>query len=190
MEVTRISFDRIKALTSRDTDYQLNPNKFSSFLSYQPDENGILSAATERNKFPLDRDLLADVLTDHYRLSGMSDLQKNNVLRLRQSDTYTVVTAHQPCLFGGPAYYFYKIFSVINLSRQMSDRYPGLHFVPVLVTGSEDHDFEEMKSAYLFGNIFDKNNAIFHQFSCCHYMVIANIFFWKSFFYFITQQGK
>lgn len=151
MEVTRISFDRIKALTSRDTDYQLNPNKFSSFLSYQPDENGILSAATERNKFPLDRDLLADVLTDHYRLSGMSDLQKNNILRLRQSDTYTVVTAHQPCLFGGPAYYFYKIFSVINLSRQMSDRHPGLHFVPVLVTGSEDHDFEEMKSAYLFG---------------------------------------
>lgn len=53
--------------------------------------------------------------------------------------------------FGGPAYYFYKICSVIHLADQMNTFYPGYHFVPVFVSGSEDHDFDEVKSLHMYG---------------------------------------
>ena len=159
MEVIKIPFDRIRELSARDVEYQLHPEKFRDFISYLPDENGILAAAMGRRKHPVDRKLLKEVLTDQYAGTAVSETQKNNIERLSSQDTFTIITAHQPCLFGGPAYYFYKIFSAINLAAGMSQKYPDMHLVPVLVTGSEDHDFEEMKSAYLFGKTVEWNTS-------------------------------
>src|SRR5690606_6420692 len=49
-------------------------------------------------------------------------------------------------------YYIYKIISTINLSRALNAYYPDFHFVPVFITGGEDHDFEEVNHV----NIFNK----------------------------------
>jgi len=52
----------------------------------------------------------------------------------------------------GPLYVIYKAVSVINLARQLQQAYPDRHFVPVFVLGAEDHDFEEVSRANLFGH--------------------------------------
>jgi bacillithiol biosynthesis cysteine-adding enzyme BshC len=93
--------------------------------------------------------LLHGVLYDHYGTSS-SDRQQTNIDLLKDNNTFTITTAHQPSLLGGPAYYFYKICSVINLARQLSLLYPAYKFVPVFISGAEDHDFDEVKSLHLF----------------------------------------
>src|SRR5699024_3475973 len=56
----------------------------------------------------------------------------------------TVTTGHQLNLFTGPLYFLYKIVSAINLAKQLKNKYPDDHFVPVYWMAREDHDFEEI----------------------------------------------
>jgi len=48
-------------------------------------------------------------------------------------------------------YFLYKIISTINLSNELKAKYPSQNFVPIYWMATEDHDFEEISSIYLFG---------------------------------------
>ncbi|MBK8817939.1 MAG: bacillithiol biosynthesis cysteine-adding enzyme BshC [Saprospiraceae bacterium] len=144
------SFHFIPQFSSRDTDYQLNPQKFSPFLHFLPDVNGLVNAIKERSNHPVNRNVLVKVLRDQYEDLTLSDKQEFNIQQLKRETTFTVSTAHQPCLFTGPAYYIYKIFSAIRLAEELKARHSNYHFIPVFVNGSEDHDFEEVNSTKLF----------------------------------------
>ncbi len=50
----------------------------------------------------------------------------------------------------GPAYFIYKIISVINLCESLNKQNPSNHFVPVYWMAGEDHDFEEINHINLF----------------------------------------
>lgn len=93
---------------------------------------------------------MVKVLRDQYEDLTLSDKQEFNIQQLKRETTFTVSTAHQPCLFTGPAYYIYKIFSAIRLAEELKARHSNYHFIPVFVNGSEDHDFEEVNSTKLF----------------------------------------
>ena len=54
-------------------------------------------------------------------------------------------------VFWGPLYTFHKIFSIITLSRQLSEEY-DTPIVPVFWIAGEDHDFEEVNHTYAFNN--------------------------------------
>jgi bacillithiol biosynthesis cysteine-adding enzyme BshC len=73
---------------------------------------------------------------------------------LAQENTYTVTTGHQLNIFTGPLYVIYKIVSTINLAKELSKVYPNYNFVPVYWMATEDHDFEEIASFFLFGNTY------------------------------------
>lgn len=57
-----------------------------------------------------------------------------------------VVTGQQPALFTGPLYTIYKIATAIRLATEMSER-QGIRCTPVYWQGSDDHDFNEARSA-------------------------------------------
>ena len=80
----------------------------------------------------------------------MIDETLSAIEQLRQSNTYTVVTAHQPSLFSGPLYVVYKLLSAIRTAQAIADEYPDIHVQPVFVVGGEDHDFEEINHVRLF----------------------------------------
>src|SRR5690606_46268 len=105
-----------------------------------------------KQKEDIDRELLVEVLKEQYAVFEESKKVNENIELLANENTFTVVTAHQPSLFTGPLYYIYKIISTINLSRALNAYYPDFHFVPVFITGGEDHDFEEVNHV----NIFNK----------------------------------
>ncbi|MFZ1750370.1 MAG: bacillithiol biosynthesis cysteine-adding enzyme BshC [Saprospiraceae bacterium] len=151
MHTSRIPFEKISALSFKDVTYQTEPEKLKDFCKFAPDTQGLRFAIDERAHFPVDRELLVAVLGDYYSDIEVSELQYHNIYKLKDQKTYTVTTAHQPALLGGPAYYFYKICSVIRLSETLKKLYPEYHFVPVFVNGSEDHDFDEVKTVHLFG---------------------------------------
>ena len=153
MQIERISFDKIPQFSNRDRQYQTNPETFSDFIKYMPTEDGLLQAARDRKSFTTDRNLLVSVLEEHYKSFKIEDLQKENLLALADENTFTIITAHQPCLFTGPLYYVTKLFSAVNLSKRLNNNNEGFKFVPVFINGSEDHDFEEVASL----NIYNKS---------------------------------
>jgi bacillithiol biosynthesis cysteine-adding enzyme BshC len=70
--------------------------------------------------------------------------------QLEQAHCFTVTTAHQPCLFGGPLYFLTKLVDTVVLARQLKAWFPDAHFVPLFWLGGEDHDFAEVNHLSLF----------------------------------------
>lgn len=150
MQFHKLDFSKVNALSKRDITYQNSPQTFNDYLNFLPDLEGLYQAIQERNKFPINRTLLTNALKTQYLQIKATDAQLHNLEKLGNDNTYTIITAHQPALLTGPLYYIYKIFSAINLSEKLKSTYPDLNFVPVFINGSEDHDFDEVKSLHLF----------------------------------------
>jgi bacillithiol synthase len=156
MQVAKIPFDKVQALSNRDISYQMSVSQFEDYISYLPTIEAFGQAIEDRKKFPIDRSLLVDFLGTSYQNIG-SPSQLTNISLLSEENTFTVVTAHQPVIFGGPAFYIYKVCSVINLCRRLKMTYPQHNFIPVFISGGEDHDFEEVKNINLFGKTITWN---------------------------------
>ncbi|MBK9257058.1 MAG: bacillithiol biosynthesis cysteine-adding enzyme BshC [Saprospiraceae bacterium] len=152
-----VPFSGISQLSFKDITYQENPEKLSDFISYIPDYEGIAQAIENRNKFKIDRELLVKTLSENYANIGTKSLQEENIQALTKENSYTIVTAHQPALLTGPAYYFYKIFSTIRLTQNLNQLHPDKKFVPVFISGAEDHDFDEVNHLTLFGKKVEWN---------------------------------
>ncbi|MBF2707546.1 bacillithiol biosynthesis cysteine-adding enzyme BshC [Flavobacterium soyangense] len=90
------------------------------------------------------RTVLVSVLQEQYSKIATSDLTKQNIEALANSNTFTITTGHQLNLFTGPLYFLYKIISTINLTKQLKTKYPSQNFVPIYWMATEDHDFEEI----------------------------------------------
>lgn len=134
-------------------DYISGQPALKPFYSYEPEVGAVADIIDNRNKFPLHRIQLHAALMRQYvpfQQSNTHDETAINIERLKDSNTFTVVTAHQPNLFLGPLYLVYKVISAINLSRRLNHDFPGFHFVPVYWMGSEDHDKEELNHIHLF----------------------------------------
>ena len=68
--------------------------------------------------------------------------------RLRSRETLAVVTGQQPGLFGGPLYSLIKAMSTVAAGRELEAR-TGQPVVPVFWIEGDDHDFEEIRGAWL-----------------------------------------
>lgn len=68
--------------------------------------------------------------------------------RLTEPGTLAVVTGQQPGLFGGPFYSLIKAMSTVAAARELEAR-TGRAAVPVFWIEGDDHDFEEIRSAWI-----------------------------------------
>jgi bacillithiol synthase len=150
MIVKKIAFDTVSAFSLRDITYQNTPAVFHDFYAFNPDINGLKMAIEERKKYAVDRLILQTEIRKQYEGQILSPLQEKNIDAIIDANSLTVVTAHQPVLFGGPMYYIYKIISVINLADKLTESTPH-KIIPVFINGSEDHDFEEVNHFTIFG---------------------------------------
>ena len=151
MKIEKIGYSQVSAISFKDLSYINLESFLDNFYSYRPEIASFAKIIEDRKKFPVDRKLLVDVLKDDYKYFEPTSLQNQNIESLSDEHTFTIVTAHQPSLFGGPLYYVLKIASVVNLCRQLKNQYPDYHFVPTFVNGGEDHDFDEIDHLNLFG---------------------------------------
>lgn len=100
----------------------------------------------------VNREVLVEILNNQANLVGnTSELSRKHINDLLEKNVFTVTTGHQLCLFTGPLYFIYKIISTINLAKTLQEQFPDKQFVPVYWMASEDHDFEEINHANVFG---------------------------------------
>ncbi len=98
----------------------------------------------------LDRVRLQDVFRDQYSTVQTSEKVKNNIELIEKENTFTITTGHQLTLFGGPAYFFYKIIHIISICQKLKEDHPTYNFIPVFWMASEDHDKEEIAETTIY----------------------------------------
>lgn len=150
MAIHRIDYDHISQLSSRDKAYQSEDNPFIDFINYIPSLDTFNEVINHRKAKPVNREKLVEVLTNQYSAIDNKGKVTQNINLLSSENTFTIITAHQPSLFTGPLYYVYKILSVVNLAEKLTKQYPQYNFVPVFISGGEDHDFEEINKTHIF----------------------------------------
>jgi len=91
------------------------------------------------------RSVLVSAIENQYKDIDKTILVEEQINNLKLSNTYTITTGHQLNLFSGPLYFLYKIISIINLCKELKEKYPDQNFVPIYWMASEDHDFEEIQ---------------------------------------------
>lgn len=158
MEICQLPFDKVPYLSKSDQAYTLAAPQLRPFYKYEARLEAFAQAIEDKKKDNTDREILVEVLREQYAGLETTPKVKGNIESLLSKETFTLVTAHQPSLFTGPLYYIYKIFSTINLAEKLNARYPGQHFVPVFISGGEDHDFGEVNHLHLFGKTISWQN--------------------------------
>ncbi len=143
-------------ITFRDTNYfstlicdyldeteDLKPfyNRFPKFENFkaQIDEKCHSEQSEESH-----RKILVNALKNQYKNINTSNKTLQNIEALKNEKTFSITTGHQLNIFTGPLYFFYKIISAINLSKELKQKYPDYNFVPIYWMATEDHDFEEI----------------------------------------------
>jgi bacillithiol biosynthesis cysteine-adding enzyme BshC len=118
----------------------------SSFYQFRPDEKGLEDAIAARQRFPVNREVLVNVLREQYAHLPLEEKVEAQIELLTQENCFTICTAHQPNLATGYLYFIYKILHAIKLAASLNKQYPDKHFVPVYYMGSEDADLDELGS--------------------------------------------
>ncbi len=150
VKVKWIPFSDVPQLAYKDVAYTTEKSAIRPFFKYPVELDVFGQVIADKEREPTDRRTLVKVLKDQYTNLSRAKLVDDNIKALGDQRTFTIVTAHQPSLFTGPLYYIYKIISTIHLSRQLNEKYSDNYFVPVFITGGEDHDFEEINYIHLF----------------------------------------
>jgi bacillithiol biosynthesis cysteine-adding enzyme BshC len=158
MKIHHIPFPAVQELSSRDVAYATGDERLRPFYKYETNLDAFEQVIADKAKETIDRVTLVKALREQYGQLAKSEKVAAQITSLEQDNTFTIVTAHQPSLFTGPLYFIIKICSTINLVRQLRERYPEQNFVPVFITGGEDHDFEEINHLHLYGNKIEWDN--------------------------------
>lgn len=109
-------------------------------------------ALIKKNTYPKTHRLtLHEVISEQYYGYSLSSKTQQNIAALKNENTFTITTGHQLNLFTGPLYVIYKILHVINLTETLNLENDGNTYVPVFWMATEDHDFEEINHATVFG---------------------------------------
>ena len=131
------------------TDYLSQNNSLQDFYRHPASLQGIKDAIADRKKINTNRQLLAEQLLQQYLPIETSESVKNNIIALKDENTFTVCTAHQPNIFTGHLYFIYKIIHTIKLADALNRDLPENKFVPVFYVGSEDADLEELGEVFI-----------------------------------------
>ncbi|MFN0203337.1 MAG: bacillithiol biosynthesis cysteine-adding enzyme BshC [Bacteroidia bacterium] len=143
----------VPMLSKTDAAYSSQAEVLRPFYQYPVSMDSFAQIISEKAKHysETQRACLVNTLTTQYQALNLSSKAQYQIKQLKQAQTFTVVTAHQPNLFLGPLYFIYKIASTIHLARKLAAAYPEQHFVPMFVMNVEDHDFSELNHATVFG---------------------------------------
>ncbi len=132
-------------------DYLEGHPRLQQFYRWKPEFNSFEEVIQERMKFKVDRIvLMTELENQHLAFYDKYPNLKSQIKAIESEKTFTVTTGHQLCLATGPLYFIYKIVSTINLAKELKQRFPEYHFIPVYWMATEDHDFEEINHLYLF----------------------------------------
>ena len=151
MSHTTIARDKIRQFSSFSQAFG-NQQSFGQFLTAPLNSVSDIRAQAQKKKevySPETRKNLVQVWNRQIA-SYVSESQAENLKLLEDENTFTITTGHQLTLFAGPLYLVYKVLHVVRLAEEFNKSQNDFKAVPVFWMASEDHDFDEVKSAHLF----------------------------------------
>ncbi len=127
-------------------DYLDQKEQLKPFYHRFPTANNLIEQAAEKKKSysRQTREQLHKSLVNQYKNIDISAETTLNLERLAEENSFTITTGHQLNLFTGPLYFLYKIISVINLCKELSEKDETRHYIPIYWMATEDHDFDEI----------------------------------------------
>lgn len=155
MKNSPIQFSETNVVKPLMLHYLNKSAEVETFISRFPSMAAFDEQIKMRKRKKMDRAGLANALAEQNNGLIVSELTADNVERLKNENTFTVTTGHQPCLFTGPLYFVIKILNTIKLANNLNSAYPNCHFVPVYWMGAEDHDFDEINHFKLYNNLLN-----------------------------------
>ncbi|MFT5386154.1 MAG: bacillithiol biosynthesis cysteine-adding enzyme BshC, partial [Saprospiraceae bacterium] len=158
MQQIKMPLVEVPQFSKRDTAYVEEDPTLKPFYKYSVHIDSFEKVIHDKSKESIDRNTLVEVLKEQYSKLKLSPLTTERIQSLTDKNTFTIITAHQPSLFTGPLYYIYKIVSTLNLVKKLQLHYPDYKFVPVFITGGEDHDFEEVNHVHIFNKTLQWDN--------------------------------
>ena len=132
-------------------DYINQAPALRAFYKHPVSEEGLRASIAARQQYAGNRTLLVHELKRQYSQVPSHDLVQQNIEKLAEDRTFTVCTAHQPCIFTGSLFFIYKILHAIKLAGECKSLMPEYNFVPVYYMGSEDADLDELGKIWLSG---------------------------------------
>ena len=60
-----------------------------------------------------------------------------NIKKLKFSNTFTITTGHQLCLFTGPIFFIIKILQAIKICKDLENKFSDYNFVPIFWMATE-----------------------------------------------------
>lgn len=148
---TTLSYSQTGYFSKIAIDYLNQVSHLQPFYKHSVSVDGLKAAIESRKEFPTDRPLLVQELRTQYEQLPRTEAVKDNIENLLLDNTFTVCTAHQPCIFTGSLFFIYKILHTIKLAQQLKADLPQYEFVPVYYMGSEDADLDELGKIWLNG---------------------------------------
>ena len=147
----QIPFRDLPGIPALFLDYVSNWEKVRGFYRHPYSLEAIVAFARRRAEAVLPhREALCAALAEQQRAWGGN---QDSVDKLRRG-AVVVVAGQQPGLFTGPMYTVLKAITAIKLARAVSEA--GTPAVPVFWIASEDHDYQEIESAF----ILDRDAAV------------------------------
>ena len=150
MQIKKLNYEEVPLFSSRDKAYIKEVPALKPFYKYPVTLESFADVIADKKKESIDRETLVSVLKRQHKGLNAPEVVLKNIDKLLDTNTFTIITAHQPSLFTGPLYYVFKIISAVNLTEKLAKKYPEYSFVPVFITSGEDHDFVEVNHLHLF----------------------------------------
>jgi bacillithiol biosynthesis cysteine-adding enzyme BshC len=154
---TKLDAQEYGKFSSLMKDYLSQNSSVQEFYDLFPSEENLELQTQKKLSHYANREILHNALSQQLESLELSGKQKENLEKLRLSNTVTITTGHQLNLLTGPLYFFYKILQTIKACEQLNKRHSEFNFVPIFWMATEDHDFEEIHHYYYQNQKFQWN---------------------------------
>ncbi len=157
---------KIVSINGLETDFfnptvknYLSKNDFPNELVNQLSDVELANKITGESRFNSTyRKGLVNEIYEQYSRSGIQledgSVVKQNIEKLKDKNTLTVTTGQQIHPFLGPLFVVNKILSCCSEARLVDDKLTEFNAIPIFWMATEDHDFDEIKSAKLYNETY------------------------------------
>ena len=130
-------------------DFLTSPERVREFYPVDYRDGAAAARSAASRSYPAERRAaIASVMKRQASELGAAAVSAPAIAKFEKKDTLAVVAGQQPGLFGGPLYTVYKALTCVHLARRVEEA-SGRPTVPIFWVASDDHDFDEVRQAWV-----------------------------------------
>jgi len=137
-----IDFDELP-FTNLFKDYISNSDAISDYFDVHPFDDDAIKTKADSFSFSSDRNRVVSLLSEFQNDFDAPKSVYEQINRLSDPESLSVVTGQQLTIYGGPLFTIYKTITAINYAKKWSEQLDR-PVIPVFWLADEDHDYKEV----------------------------------------------